>query len=218
MRTGGRTLVETTFSLDIRPLVRKGGIRDDIHAIGTIGFGPDDEDDDDYAYGVPGIAFEVSTLDHANRWIRLRCTFTNHWSAKRREIDDKISLATAPLPCGRKWWFVCPALGRPVRALYLPGGARHFRSRQAYNLAYETEHLDDRERAWRRIRKCRRQLDSPPEGLGAPYPEKPPGMRSARYAWLLTRLHAAEADLSLPLTLSGPRFAYRWDRQSGDSG
>ena len=45
-----------------------------------------------------------------------------------------------------------------MRKLYLPAGARHFRSRQAYGLAYETEHLDDRERAWRRVRKCRRQL------------------------------------------------------------
>jgi hypothetical protein len=112
--------------------------------------------------------------------------------------------------------FVC--WERRARVLYLPGGARYFRPRQDYNLAYETEHLDDRERAWRRIRKCRRQLDSDPDGFGEPYPEKPPGVRPARYAVLLDRLAAAEADLSLPLTLSGPRFAYRLDCQSGHSG
>jgi hypothetical protein len=91
----------------------------------------------------------------------------------------------------------------------LPAEARHFRSRQAYDLAYETEHLDDRERAWRRMRKCRRQLGSDPDGLGQPYPEKPAGMSAARYAYLLDRLDAAENDLDLPLTLGGPRFAYR---------
>jgi hypothetical protein len=108
---------------------------------------------------------------------------------------------------------VClPHLRRPVRALYLPGGARHFRSRQDYDLACETEHLDDRERAWRRVRKCRRQLGSDPDGLGEPYPEKPVGMLPSRYAWLLDRLDAAENDLNLPLTLAGPRFAYRHDR------
>ena len=80
----------------------------------------------------------------------------------------RISLATAPLPCGRKWFFICPALGVRARALYLPGGARYFRSRQAYNLAYETEHLDDRERAWRRVRKCHRQLGSDPDGSASP--------------------------------------------------
>ena len=94
----------------------------------------------------------------------------------------------------------------------LPAWARHFRSRHAYNLAYETEHLDDRERAWRRVRKCRRQLGSDPSGIGQPYPEKPAGMLPSRYAWLLDRLDAAENDLDLPLTLGGPRFAYRPDR------
>ena len=74
------------------------------------------------------------------------------------------------------------------------------------------QHLDDRERAWRRVRKCRRQLGSDPDGLGQPYPEKPAGMLPSRYAWLLDRLAAAEDDLGLPLTLGGPRFAYRPDR------
>jgi hypothetical protein len=171
-------------------------------------FGVDDDD-----YDTRAIAFEVSTLNHANRWIRLRCTIANLWSGKRREIDDKFSLTTSRAGfAGRKWWFICPDLGVRVRELYLPDGARHFRSRQAYRLAYETERLDDRERGWRRVRKCRRQLGSDPDGLGEPYPEKPAGMSAARYAYLLDRLDAAEDDLGLPLTLGGPRFAYRPDR------
>ncbi len=143
----------------------------------------------------------------------MRGTVTDWWSGKRRDIDDKISLATVRHPGGgRRWCFVCPAQGWRVRKLYLPARARHFLSRQAYDLAYETEHLDDRERAWRGVRKCRRQLGSDPDGLGEPYPEKPAGMSAARYAWLLDRLDAAEDDLGLPLTLGGPRFAYRHDR------
>ena len=53
---------------------------------------------------------------------------------------------------------------------------------------------------------------SNPDGLGQPYPEKPAGMLPSRYAWLMDRLDAAEDDLGLPLTLGGPRFAYRPDR------
>ena len=49
-----------------------------------------------------------------------------------------------------------------------------------------------------RVRKCRRQLGSDPDGLGEPYPEKPAGMSAARYAYLLDRLDAAEDDLDLP--------------------
>ena len=207
MRTGARALVETAFSLDIRPLVRAGVIRDNVHADSKMRFGRDDDD-------ASSIAFEVSTLDRVNRWIRVRYIIINERSGKRRDIDDKISLATAPLPCGRKWWFVCPVLGVRARALYLPRGARYFRSRQACDLAYETEHLDDRERAWRRVRKCRRLLGSDPDGLGEPYPGRPPQMSPARYARLLDRLDAAEDDLDLPLTLGGPRFAYRPDRHT----
>ena len=96
-----------------------------------------------------------------------------------------------------------------MRKLYLPAGARHFRSRQAYDLAYETEHLDDRERAWRRVRKCRRQLGSDPRRTRRTLPREAGGMSAARYAYLLDRLDAAEDDLSLPLTPSGPRFEYR---------
>jgi hypothetical protein len=48
-------------------------------------------------------------------------------------------------------------------------GARHFRSRQAYDLADETEHLDDRELAWRRVRKCRWLLGSDRDGIDPPY-------------------------------------------------
>ena len=50
------------------------------------------------------------------------------------------------------------------------------------------ERPDDRGRAWRRVRKCGRQLGSDPDGLGQPYPEKPAGMLPSRYAWLLDRL------------------------------
>jgi hypothetical protein len=204
MRTRGRALVETTLPLDIRPLVRAGAIRDDVHLDGKMELAPDD---------ALTIAFEVSTRDRANCWMRVRSTLTDRWSGERRDIDDKISLATIRHPSGGwQWCFVCPVLGWRVRKLYLPAGARHFRSRQAYRLAYETEHLDDRERAWRRVRKCRRQLGSEPDAIGRPYPEKPAGMLPSRYAWLLDRLDAAEDDLGLPLTLGGPRFAYRPDR------
>ena len=53
MRTGGRDLVETTFSLDIRPLVRAGAIGDDVHADGKMKLGLPDDDD------ALTIAFEV---------------------------------------------------------------------------------------------------------------------------------------------------------------
>src|SRR6478736_4963723 len=40
------------------------------------------------------IAFEVSTRDRANCWMRVRYTITNRWSGKRSDIDDEIPLVT----------------------------------------------------------------------------------------------------------------------------
>ena len=85
-----------------------------------------------------------------------------------------------------------------MRKLYLPDGARHFLSRQAYNLAYENEHLDDREWPGGACANAgaARQRDTPMDS-GEPYPR-----RSRRgclffqgYARLLDRLDAAEDDL-----------------------
>ena len=39
---------------------------------------------------------------------------------------------------GQRLWFLCPATGRRVRALYLPPGGRRFLSRQAYQLVYQS--------------------------------------------------------------------------------
>ena len=159
MRTGGRALVETTFSLDIRPLVRAGAIRDDVHADGKMKFGPP----------------TTTTLSPSpSRCRPSTARIAGCGCAAPSPIGGPASGATSttkfPSPqsatraVGGEWCFVCPAQGWRVRKLYLPAGARHFRSRQAYDLAYETEHLDDRERAWRRVRKCRRQLGSDPDG------------------------------------------------------
>ena len=203
MRTGGRALIETTFSLDIRPLVRAGAIRDDVHADGKMRFGPDDD--------ALTIAFEVSTLDRANRWIRVRCTIFNERSGNRCDIDDKISLATAPLPCGRKWWFICPPLecGR-AHPTCLPGrgisGAGRPTISPTRPSIWTTASGPGGACASAAGSSAAIPMDS------ATLPREASGDAPARYAYLLDRLDAAEDHLDLPLTLSGPRFAYRPDR------
>jgi hypothetical protein len=87
------------------------------------------------------------------------------------------------------WWFVCPNENRRVRNLYLPPGARRFRSRGAYWLAYASQRETVHDRAMRRSDKLRRRLgDDPMDGY---YPEKPPRMRGATYDRLLEKLIAA---------------------------
>ena len=58
------------------------------------------------------LAFEVSTRDRENCWMRMRGTITDWWSGKRRDIDDEISLVTVRHPGGgRRWCFVACSPG-----------------------------------------------------------------------------------------------------------
>src|SRR6478735_1715443 len=109
----------------------------------------------------------------------------------KHQIDDKIYLtASRPWFGGQRWWFVCPTENRRVRTLYLPRGARRFRSRRAYRLAYASQREAVYDRAMRRARKlCRRLGDDPMDGH---YPEKPPRMRGVTYDRLLDKLIAAD--------------------------
>jgi len=94
--------------------------------------------------------------------------------------------ASRPWFGGQRWWFVCPTENRRARKLYLPPGARRFRSRRAYRLAYASQREAVHDRAMRRARKlCRRLGDDQMDGY---YPEKPLRMRWATYNRILDKL------------------------------
>jgi hypothetical protein len=87
------------------------------------------------------------------RWSRSERTVAElgyEWRADRQELTlryrvggvdvvDRIATETTrPRFGGARLWFVCPATGRRTRTLFLPPGARFFRSRSAYRLVYQS--------------------------------------------------------------------------------
>jgi hypothetical protein len=136
------------------------------------------------------IQFESSATDPGGSWLRLRYAIRDYWTGKKHEIDDKIYLAASPWFGGQRWWFVCPTENRRVRKLYLPLGARRFRSRRAYRLAYASQSEAIHDRVRRRAAKLYRRLGGDPLDDG--YPEKPPRMRGVTYDRLLDKLIAAD--------------------------
>ena len=146
-RQGGRPTVESAWRFDIDTLVRAGAIKPGAYVEGSLKL---PSCDDELA-----IEFESSATNPRNSWLRLRYAIRDYWTGEQHQIDDKIYLtASRPWFGGQRWWFVCPNENRRVRKLYLPLGARRFRSRGAYRLAYASQRETVHDRAMRRARQA----------------------------------------------------------------
>src|SRR5262249_32236260 len=124
-----RATVEQALRLDIDTMMRRGGIRVGGHLAGQIRLELYDDD--------IGAEFESRT-GNPGGWRRLRSWVPDYETGKPLKVDDTLRLTTTE-PAnvgGRQFWFLCPRTGGRCRAVYLPLGARHFRSRRAYRLAY----------------------------------------------------------------------------------
>jgi hypothetical protein len=182
-RSGGRVLVENALRIDVDAMIRRGCIRPGAHLAGEMRFVFDEQE--------LAVRFESLVGHPENSWIRLKYAIADYWTGDEHEIDDQIFLiGTQPPFGGMRWWFECPRSGRRVRKLYLPLGARHFRSRLAYRLAYacQCETLEDR--ATRRARKLCRRLGGDPDA--DTYPDKPRRMRWKTYSQMMEKLIAAD--------------------------
>jgi hypothetical protein len=184
-RNGGPT-VEGALRLDIDKLMRWGVIQRGDYVAGEMTFNFDDDK--------LTIKFETRVDDFQESWLRLQYAINDYWTGQTHQIDDKIFLvSTRPPFGGLRWWFMCPRLHRRVRKLYLPLGVRHFRSRQAYGLAYASQRETAYDRAMRRAQKLWRRLGGDP--ADSDYPAKPKRMRWTTYNRLMGELIAAEREV-----------------------
>ena len=167
-------------------MVRAGAIQPGAYVEGNLKFPFCDEE--------LAIGFESSAINPRNSWLRLQYAIRDYRTGEQHQIDDKIYLtASRPWFGGQRWWFICPNENRRVSKLYLPRGARRFRSRGAYRLAYASQRETVHDRAWQRQDKlCRRLGDDPMDGH---YPKKPLRMRWATYNRILDKLVAANRIL-----------------------
>jgi hypothetical protein len=184
-RYGGRPIVETALRLDIDRMMRRGAIQPGAHLGGQMQFNFDDDRID--------VKFESRAGDPCNSWLRLQYVIHDYWSAEPYEIDDKIYLATSRPPFGGlRWWFVCPRLNCRVRKLYLPLGARHFRSRRAYRLAYASQRGTEIDRAHRGQAKIKARLIGELDPDDWDLPPKPKRMRWRTYQRYIDKFDAYE--------------------------
>ncbi len=176
-----KTTTEECHSLDVRDLHRKGLLR-------------------------PGIRFR-SSWSRAGRETgsirgfvyrdRVVLSYRHRSGLGGEWKDVKEPVALEWTPCnfgGERPWFICPgvACGRRVAVLYGPG--RYFLCRHCYDLRYESQREDKKDRALRRAQKIRQRLGGSANML-EPFPERPKGMHHDTYMrlfWEHDKAHREE--------------------------
>lgn len=126
-------------------------------------------------------------------------TASLHLAYSSRTLDLALSTSTMDLVTipqrfgGVRWWFLCPFTGRQVHKLYLPRGAREFRSRQAYGLMYASQRESPMEKHVHKARRLRRRLGDQCTELHGPIPLKPKWMRWRTYDACVHAIQASES-------------------------
>jgi hypothetical protein len=119
-------------------------------------------------------------------WADMTGTDEGWFRIKFCEIDQRIILVRCPRRFGNgQWYFVCPTLNERVSVLWMPPGAKRFRSRRAWGrqVAYTSQFMSPTDRAWRAKSKINSRLCA----LGGfdpddwEFPPKPKGMRWRTY-------------------------------------
>jgi hypothetical protein len=99
-------------------------------------------------------------------------------------------------PCnfgGERPWFVCPGAGCDRRVAKLYGPGKYFLCRHCYDLRYESQREDKKDRALRLAQKIRTRLGGS-ANMMEPFPEKPKGRHLDTYMRLWWEHHEAEME------------------------
>lgn len=114
--------------------------------------------------------------------------------AEWEDVREPVSLEWTPCNFGGKRpWFVCPGdrCGRRVAILYGPG--KYFLCRHCYDLRYESQREDKKDRALRRAQKIRQRLGGS-ANMMEPFPDRPKGMHHDTYMRLCSEHDEAEVE------------------------
>jgi hypothetical protein len=114
--------------------------------------------------------------------------------------DVKESVPLEWTPCnfgGERPWFVCPGMVNGVRcgrrAAILYGPRKYFLCRHCYDLRYESQREDNKDRALRQAQKIRLRLGGRTTMM-EPFPDRPKGMHHDTYVRLCSEHHEAEIE------------------------
>jgi hypothetical protein len=117
------------------------------------------------------------------------------WLRLEGDFNERFTLVARPRHFGgRQWYFMCPAMNRPVSVLWRPPGARRFWSRRAWGrqVAYASQFSDPDNRAHLGKARIKARLIADLDPDEWDLPPKPKWMRWSTYNRHVERYDAYE--------------------------
>ena len=187
-RTRQRVCLESGLKLDLNKLRRQGLVKPGVENRGAIRWA--------YTYTGEEIAKAVITSNMVGThegWLRVQLG----------SLDQTITLVPKPRYFGGyQWYFVCPVMNRYASVLWMPPGAKHFCSRQAWDnrVAYASQCQTPFDRACRGQAKITAKLIGEHDPDEWDLPPKPKWMRWRTYNRYMKKFNAYEETV-------GPRLS-----------
>lgn len=130
----------------------------------------------------------------------LQLTYWRGSGDEREYVEQRVRLVfTEPNFGGRRWWMVCPFKHIRVGKLYLPNGGDRFASRKAWRLAYQSQRVGHRDRAFEKLFRLQRKLGCD-QGYDS-YIWRPKGMWQRTFDRHVERFEELEAECSAEMAM-----------------
>jgi hypothetical protein len=195
-----RVCLQDGLKLDLNLLIRQGAIRPGLSSgPGLIQWTRSGE-------VTASAAITANLCDPETGWLRIQAS----------GLNQRIILVSRPRHFGgRQWYFICPIENKRASVLWMPPGAKEFRSRQAWGrkVAYRSQFLSVYDRGHSGKAKIKGRLigDLDPEEWELP--PKPKWMRWRTYNRLAERFDAYD-DMTYPDDSTLPALVARLMRRS----
>ena len=190
-RYGGRPTADMSKKVDIAWMIRSGKATPGQWISGSLYWNCGGEP-------AGSISYVANMEDAFDSYFRL-----NFWRGtgdNKENVEQVIRLVfTEPNYGGRRWWMVCPYKGIRVGKLYLPNGGDRFASRKAWRLAYNSQRVAHRDRAFEKLFRLQRKLGCE-QGWDS-WIRKPKGMWQRTFDRHLERFEELDAECGAEMAM-----------------
>lgn len=195
-RHGGRPTADSSRTVDLAWMMRKGFAVEGRDISGSIHFTCGDQPAGNISYRA-----EMHSKGHE----RLVLSYTRASGDEMESVRQIVHLTfTRPHFGGKRWWMICPARGHRAGKLYLPMNGDRFASRKAWQLGYHSQRIAHKDRPFEALFRLQKRLGGT-QGWEQPI-RRPKGMHRRTFARLEEEYWRLDAECAVEMMRALSRF------------